>query len=371
MNLLLLNYLTCFVCQKSPVFVCSFKMDNWRRPKGDFYHHHHHHHQQQEVQGTQPRSHNRKPPHHPNWRPTVPLWEKKFCTTVGSVPWGKLLEAKRFMYLYENVVQWNDSAVEEAFHNAKTRFWAKINDLPCDISLPDPDVYIDEIDWNSDADPELLLDLEREPKATEEVDKDKKVVNLNSALLLNQSFSCTGWGDSEQNFKKGTDLCVAPNHGDSAQNASTGICENPWECNGNEERKDDGWVNCWNNSCEWNQQDNSYNEWENSYNESSNVNYGRGGDWEICDGYSRKRGGTGWNMSRYKTSRFQGDDYNRMDRRWKSRRGYKRSNFVCEKPLPGGKHSPSQWNSMNSCGPISHNGFGKAGISWGWEKQVL
>ncbi|KDO42337.1 hypothetical protein CISIN_1g0190721mg, partial [Citrus sinensis] len=39
-------------------------MDNWRRPKGDFYHHHHHHHQQQEVQGTQPRSHNRKPPHH-------------------------------------------------------------------------------------------------------------------------------------------------------------------------------------------------------------------------------------------------------------------------------------------------------------------
>lgn len=241
------------------------------------------------------------------------------------------------MYLYENVVQWNDSAVEEAFHNAKTRFWAKINDLPCDISLPDPDVYIDEIDWNSDADPELLLDLEREPKATEEVDKDKKVVNLNSALLLNQSFSCTGWGDSEQNFKKGTDLCVAPNHGDSAQNASTGICENPWECNGNEERKDDGWGNCWNNSCEWNQQDNSYNEWENSYNESSNVNYGRGGDWEICDGYSRKRGGMGWNMSRYKTSRFQGDDYNRMDRRWKSRRGYKRSNFVCERPFPGWK----------------------------------
>ncbi|KAK9214738.1 hypothetical protein WN944_006737 [Citrus x changshan-huyou] len=26
---------------------------------------------------------------------------------------------------------------------------------------------------------------------------------------------------------------------------------------------------------------------------------------------------------------------------------------------------------MNSCGPISHNGFGNAGISWGWEKQVL
>lgn len=61
MNLFLLNYYTRFVCQKSPVFVCSFKMDNWRRPKGEFYHHHQ---QQQEVQGTQTRSHNRKPPHH-------------------------------------------------------------------------------------------------------------------------------------------------------------------------------------------------------------------------------------------------------------------------------------------------------------------
>lgn len=368
MNLFLLNYYTRFVCQKSPVFVCSFKMDNWRRPKGEFYHHHQ---QQQEVQGTQTRSHNRKPPHHASWQPTVPSWEKKFCTSVGSVPWGKLLETKRFMYLYENVVQWNDSAVEEAFHNAKTRFWAKINDLPCDISLPDPDVYIDEIDWNSDADPELLLDLEREPTDMEEVDKDKKVVNLNSALLLNQSFSCTGWGDAEQNFKKDSDLCVAPNNGDFARNANTGNGENPWERNGSEAGKDDGWGNGWNNSCEWNQHDNSYNEWENSYNESRNVNCRSGGDWGICDGYSRKREGTGWNMSRYKTSRFHGDDYSRMDRRWKSRRGYKRSNFVCERPFPDGKHSQRQWNSMNSCGPISHNGLGKAGISWGWEKQVL
>ncbi|KAK9289436.1 hypothetical protein L1049_007591 [Liquidambar formosana] len=61
------------------------------------------------------------------------------------------------------VVKWNDSAGEEAFHNAKNRFWAKINGLPCDLPFPDPDIYIDEIDWNPNIDPELVLDLEREP----------------------------------------------------------------------------------------------------------------------------------------------------------------------------------------------------------------
>ncbi|KAF8395768.1 hypothetical protein HHK36_019719 [Tetracentron sinense] len=60
------------------------------------------------------------------------------------------------MFLDENVVQWNDSASEEAFHNAKKRFWAEINGLPHDVPLPDPDMYIDEVDWNSEIDPELL-----------------------------------------------------------------------------------------------------------------------------------------------------------------------------------------------------------------------
>lgn len=275
------------------------------------------------------------------------------------------------MYLYENVVQWNDSAGEEAFHNAKNRFWAEINGLPCDISLPDPDIYIDEIDWNSNIDPELLLDLEREPKATEEVNKNEVVI-LNSALLLNQSFCCIGWGDAEQDFCEDVDLCLAPNHGECTQNADTGNAANSWERNCapcNEATKDDGWGNCWNNSWEWNQHDNNYNEWDKSYNESKNVN-NRSGYQGMYDRNSRKREGTGWYMSRYKTSRFHGDDHH-MDRGWKNRRGWKRSNFASERPFPDEKHSSRQWNSMNSCGPISHNGFGKAGISWGWEKQVL
>ncbi|KAK8651436.1 hypothetical protein V6N13_141037 [Hibiscus sabdariffa] len=47
------------------------------------------------------------------WQPTVPSWEMKFCNLVGSVRWRKLLETKRCMKLYDNVVQWKDSAVHD------------------------------------------------------------------------------------------------------------------------------------------------------------------------------------------------------------------------------------------------------------------
>ncbi|KAL3715758.1 hypothetical protein ACJRO7_007497 [Eucalyptus globulus] len=100
-----------------------------------------------------------------NWRPAVPSWEKEFCRSVGSVPWKKLVEAKRYMCIYDKVLKWDDSAVEEAFRNAKERFWAGINGIPCSIALPDPNLYIDEVDWASKVDPELLCDLERGPEA--------------------------------------------------------------------------------------------------------------------------------------------------------------------------------------------------------------
>ncbi|KAJ0019949.1 hypothetical protein Pint_30985 [Pistacia integerrima] len=80
----------------------------------------------------------------------VPAWEKKFCQEVGLIPWKKLVNAKMYIYGFDHVVQWNDSAAEEAFKKAKLRYWSQINDEPCEIPLPNPDMYIDEIDWNSE-----------------------------------------------------------------------------------------------------------------------------------------------------------------------------------------------------------------------------
>ncbi|KAF8395763.1 hypothetical protein HHK36_019714 [Tetracentron sinense] len=153
-------------------------------------------------------SRNRKP--RPGFsKPTsVPSWEKKFCFLVGSITWRKLLQTKKTMWLDENVVQWNDSASEEAFHNAKKRFWAEINGLPYDVPLPDPDMYIDEVDWNSEIDPELLIGLDKKPVVP---DDDENVGDL--LFYLNQPVVCTGWGDAEDDPLKTTEKVKL--HGDS------------------------------------------------------------------------------------------------------------------------------------------------------------
>ncbi|GAV81563.1 hypothetical protein CFOL_v3_25017 [Cephalotus follicularis] len=284
-------------------------MGSWRRQKGEIHYH--------AVQGT--RSHNKKPPQ-ASWQPTVPSWEKKFCSSIGSVPWRKLLETKSSMYLYDNVVQWNDSAGEEAFHNAKNRFWAEINGLHCDISLPDPDIYIDEIDWNSGIDPELLLDLDREPNVPDVMDNDEKVVLLENTLLLDPSFSCTGWGDVEEEFQKSTE---------NVNNE-----KNPWEHTYVPDRRnmeDNGWGNCGNDSWGWNQWEDDNNNNENNYKELNNADDKRNDqDWGTWDRNSRETKGTSWHMSRYKTSRFYGDVHP-MDSRWLNERGRKREGTGCHR----------------------------------------
>ncbi|XVF56225.1 hypothetical protein PTKIN_Ptkin06aG0101400 [Pterospermum kingtungense] len=281
--------------------------NNRRRQKSEFHHH--------EMQGT--RSHSRKPPL-ATWQPTVPSWEKKFCSLVGSVPWQKLLEAKRFMYLYDNVVQWNDSAGEEAFYNAKNRFWAEINGLPCEIKLPDPDSYIDKIDWDCKIDPELLLDLERDANSLDKKDKNENVVIFGNSHLFNQSFSCGGWGDAEEGIFKENNM--------SSNRKYVGY-DNSWEPNcapNNGNINDSGYGNCWNYYWEWNPRENNYIEWDN--NEMNYVNYRRGRDW-VAWGDTRRREGAGQYMSRYKTSRFHGD--NRQNNQgWTNMRGRQRTNCV-------------------------------------------
>ncbi|CAK8543173.1 unnamed protein product [Lathyrus sativus] len=135
---------------------------------------------------------------------TVPSWENKFCATVGQVPWRRFLEGKRYMESHSDVMKWDDSAVKHAFHDAKNRFWAEINGYPCDIPLPDPDMYIDEVDWDASFDPELYLDLDRELDATrimmEKSEQESEIVDI----PLNHVWEIipTGWGDVDEEETK-------------------------------------------------------------------------------------------------------------------------------------------------------------------------
>ncbi|KAK6941775.1 hypothetical protein RJ641_027152 [Dillenia turbinata] len=291
-------------------------MENWRRQKA---------------------WENRKPPSG-SWQPTVPSWEKKFCFKVGSVPWRKLVETKKIMYLYENVVLWNDSAGEEAFNNAKNRFWADMNGLPCETSLPDPDIYIDEVDWDLEIDPELILDLERAAEVPDETTTDENCILVGNPLVIKCEPPPSGWGDDEEDLK-------APNNATSGRTLevydwNVDNSKNSWEnqCT-NEEKvlQENKWDNHWNYSSDWNN-------WNND-----NVNYGNGNlGWSSRDELSRNREDSGYYMSRYKTNRFHDNDH-RSNRGWKTEKGgWNRSNLGYERQFLDHRPNPRQWKVMNA-----------------------
>ncbi|KMT15095.1 hypothetical protein BVRB_3g062160 [Beta vulgaris subsp. vulgaris] len=124
--------------------------------------------------------------------------EKKFCLAVGGVSWQKVLDTQKYMFQDEKVLHWKDSAVEEAFWNAKNRFWAKMLGHPCDIELPDPDIFIDQIDWECEVDVELISDLEKRDDSGEIDQKNCGVVVGIPVVPEQYAFTSTGWGDAEE-----------------------------------------------------------------------------------------------------------------------------------------------------------------------------
>ncbi|XP_011088181.1 uncharacterized protein LOC105169482 isoform X1 [Sesamum indicum] len=132
----------------------------------------------------------------------VSSWEIDYCHSVW-VPWRKVLASKKYIYCHPSVLNWDDSAGKEALQNAKERYWALINGLPCGNPLPDPDVYIDEIDWNPYMDPDLMADLDLQvfdPDNAQKIDK---------LEAINEEAACAEVENDE--------------------NPST--CDNPWERN--------------------------------------------------------------------------------------------------------------------------------------------
>lgn len=136
-------------------------------------------------------------------KPPQDSWEEQLYLSVGEELWENLLDSKKYIQLYENVMRWNDSAVEEAFEDAKNRFLAKIKGVPCDVPLPDPDANIDEVDWSDSGNPaELVLDEEETCQGRSEGEV-VVIVGLDEALM-DPSF-CVGWGPGpwdEEDLKK-------------------------------------------------------------------------------------------------------------------------------------------------------------------------
>ncbi|MBA0653327.1 hypothetical protein Goklo_020519 [Gossypium klotzschianum] len=134
---------------------------------------------------------------HPRPEP-LPTWEKKFCIEVGAMPWERFVEAKKNLYENDKVFEWDDSAGLTAFQEAKQRFWEIYHGFPCKNKLPSnvADLYIDNIDWNSEIDPKLFSEIKSlTDNENEEKDNTKEIDWFSIPL---EEIQATGWDEYEE-----------------------------------------------------------------------------------------------------------------------------------------------------------------------------
>ncbi|THU72688.1 hypothetical protein C4D60_Mb04t14820 [Musa balbisiana] len=264
------------------------------------------------------------PPH------SVPLWEKIYLSDVCGMPWERICMIRRCMSVsrHEGVFRWDDSAALEAFQNSKTRFWAEYHARPCDIPLPDPDMFIDEVDHDAVIDPQLIADLEMKPADSADLG-DGRINKLPSAtdnsggrlptanwdVYLAQEVRPTGWGDVPE-----------PN---SWNQQGKGVVGNSWNCVGRG----------------WDQQATQDDQWRGrgrdnyvGYNDRMSIPWGT---WEITNrnfepgrrnGRTRDEGGH-WGP-RHTRPKYQTNAYQLNDDRRRNYKGKTRMTNHCYKETP-------------------------------------
>lgn len=313
----------------------------------------------------------------------IPSWEKRFCALIGKVPWRKIVDTKKFAFCYGNVVDWNDSAAEEAFHNAKKRFWEKMNGFYCEISLPDPDTYIDDIDWSPDIDPQLIKELELEYFPPDDEEQNDEVMGRNKKT---RSSVCVPQDELNKNVDEhgnpwecqygqvsGGAFQSKTNGWSQWNNAtdSSKILDNPWESintHENGHKKGNGWNSMESNvnqSSDWNNDVNAWhggchglvstndNKWNNSWNQSSGWNqpeYKNTGNANDLWGHGfgqdsrgpKERGSRNGGDAGYWRQR---DHYNNQKNNFEFRSGGGRGSWNEDYPKRKGYHHSSYRNS--------------------------
>ncbi|KAG9134740.1 hypothetical protein Leryth_001043 [Lithospermum erythrorhizon] len=289
-----------------------------------------------EVSGR--RSHYNKP--HGSWNASVPTWEKQFCKVVGLLDWEEFLDLKKSLYLYDNVLKWDDSAGKEAFQSAKNRFWAELNGIPCDVNFPNPDLYIDDVDWDCKIDDQLLSDLDCRSVCDSD-EKSGPVIIFGDSLTPNLPYSSTGWGETKDMLQNVKD------HDDQWR-------RNFEKTNGRV--KQNGARESHKNTCHLDKGSGPVKDEGNVPNNRNINNHGSWGTWDNSNANRVKAG-----MSRYKVSRFHVVDdnfsYSRINEK-----GKKKETFAWEqndtelektsslKPICNDCTRP--WSCSNSLGSL-------------------
>ncbi|KAL8467594.1 hypothetical protein ACS0TY_031003 [Phlomoides rotata] len=106
--------------------------------------------------------------------------------------WNVFLHKKKYIHLHLKAMEWNDIAGKEAFNNAKRRFWSHKHHFSCDMPLPDPELYICNIDWDSKID---MDQLDLDCISSSEDDEGPDFIGDPLAPETYRAIVPTGWGD--------------------------------------------------------------------------------------------------------------------------------------------------------------------------------
>ncbi|PVH34458.1 hypothetical protein PAHAL_8G223800 [Panicum hallii] len=203
---------------------------------------------------------------------SVPLWEREFCSYVGNISWQRFCENKRYVSIFPDLEQWDDSGAFENFQNAKARFWANYHGQHSDIPLPDPDMYIDKVDHHCKVDPELVADLD---KVRLPIDPDNNSVMATGSADAGADNMCT------QNQSGDWDICIEKPAEVDEWNWEPSPGSNATWGGNNESSSKWGTINfCWGASLEepsWHSWSNDHyasnNRYNNLYGSSNNNRY--------------------------------------------------------------------------------------------------
>jgi len=259
---------------------------------------------------------------------------------------------------HQNIVDWDDSGAREAFENAKVRYWAEINGLPCDITLPDPDIYIDEVDCYAVIDPELVADLYRKPPPPPRYANKNEDLSYEAFLrssMVNMPVEATGWGDAEEQGDR-----------TESQPKWDAFIEKPVPATGWGDHEADHQPKNWNSSNLWNENggwgdgnvgDGSWRDTGNNSSKDYQSKYGSQGrhrdNWNYEQGRrnGRKRYGYGSRFSkpRHQVNNFQPNTYEKT--------------MHAAEPMVTG-----QWVPKAPCALM--NGQRSGEVAWRWDKPV-
>lgn len=304
----------------------------------------------------------------------VPSWERRFCTSVCLIPWGRICAAKVSLSAYKNIAEWDDTAAFEAFQNAKARYWAYINNLPCNIPLPDPDMYISEVNHNDIIDPKLVEDLEKQqPPPLSDGKKDGRN-GWDSFISENKQIPAPGWDNADggstcghhsinwdkfvEQQRPSIGWSDPENHLNKHDGSSTGWnCRGSWPSWGEVPTREYSLTGGGNNNL-WNDQRDP--SWSQHWNNLNNEQGSR---------YNRKRN-RGHHDSRFSKSR-QTNNHQVNGSFWNGCMERNVQDYPYDKTMRGGQPMfMREPKSRRSCGPLNHQKSNDAGSAWHWGKSA-